>query len=91
MKYAVEMGLSAMIYIPSFVKTGSGIQKLMAEGAYTYRHAPTHRHTQQGDLISVLLLYQNKESIQKTAFEADISRRSTHFYIRLTRIHEFNA
>jgi hypothetical protein len=29
MKYAVEMGSGAMIYIPSFIKTGSGIQKLM--------------------------------------------------------------
>jgi hypothetical protein len=27
MKYAVEMGSSVMIYIPSFLKTGSGIQK----------------------------------------------------------------
>jgi hypothetical protein len=32
MKYAVEMGLGARIYIPSFVKTGSGIQKLRREG-----------------------------------------------------------
>jgi hypothetical protein len=30
MNYAVEMGLDAMIYIPSFIKTGSGIQKLIA-------------------------------------------------------------
>jgi hypothetical protein len=29
MKYAVEVGSSAMIYIPSFIKTGSGIQKLI--------------------------------------------------------------
>jgi hypothetical protein len=27
--YAVEMGSDAMIYIPSFIKTGSGVQKLM--------------------------------------------------------------
>jgi hypothetical protein len=32
MKYAVEMGSSVMIYIPSFIKTGSGIQKLIVEG-----------------------------------------------------------
>jgi hypothetical protein len=32
MKYAVEMGSGAMIYIPSFINTGSGIQKLMAAG-----------------------------------------------------------
>jgi hypothetical protein len=29
MKYAVEMGSGAMIYIPSFIKIGSGTQKLM--------------------------------------------------------------
>jgi hypothetical protein len=28
-KYAVEMGSDAMIYIPSFIKIGSGIQKPM--------------------------------------------------------------
>jgi hypothetical protein len=29
MKYAVEMGSCAMIYISSFIRIGSGIQKLM--------------------------------------------------------------
>jgi hypothetical protein len=29
LKYAVEMGSGAMIYIPSFIKIGSGIQKLI--------------------------------------------------------------
>jgi hypothetical protein len=29
MKYAVEMGSGAMIYVLSFVKIGSGVQKLM--------------------------------------------------------------
>jgi hypothetical protein len=28
MKYAVEMGSGAMIYIPNFTKSGSAIQKL---------------------------------------------------------------
>jgi hypothetical protein len=32
MKYAIEMGSGAMIYIPSFIKTGSGIQKLIGGG-----------------------------------------------------------
>jgi hypothetical protein len=36
MKYAVEMGSGAMIYIPSFRKIGSGIQKLIGR---------IHRHT----------------------------------------------
>jgi hypothetical protein len=29
MKDAVEMGSDAMIYVPSFIKTGSAIQKLI--------------------------------------------------------------
>jgi hypothetical protein len=37
MKYAVEMGSGAMIYIPSFRKIGSGIQKLIGEEGI-YRH-----------------------------------------------------
>ena len=39
MKYAVEMGSGTMIYIPSFVKTGSGIQALIRvayTGTYSY-------------------------------------------------------
>jgi hypothetical protein len=36
MKYAVEMGSGGMIYIPSFIKIGSGIQNLIGG---------THRHT----------------------------------------------
>jgi hypothetical protein len=31
MKHAVEIGLRAMAYTPSFIKTGSGIQKLTGE------------------------------------------------------------
>jgi hypothetical protein len=37
MKYVVEMGSGVMIYIPSFIKTGSGIRKLM-EGDYKDTH-----------------------------------------------------
>jgi hypothetical protein len=51
MKYAVEMGSGAMIYIPSFIKIGSGIQKLIGR-----------IHRKHGDLISLLLFLQNKES-----------------------------
>jgi hypothetical protein len=29
MKYTVKMGSDAMIYIPSFINIGSGIQKLI--------------------------------------------------------------
>jgi hypothetical protein len=34
MKYSVEMGSGAMIYIPNFIKIGSGIQNLTG-GEYT--------------------------------------------------------
>jgi hypothetical protein len=36
MKYVVEIGSGAMIYIPSFMKIGSGIQKFIGG---------IHRHT----------------------------------------------
>jgi hypothetical protein len=53
MKYAVETGSGAMMYIPSFVKIGSAIQKLI-RGI----------HRQQGDCISLLFIFFkiNKES-----------------------------
>jgi hypothetical protein len=54
MKYATEMGLGAMIYIPGFIKTGSGILKLMGEEGLTHRH--------HGDCTNVLEFFQNKES-----------------------------
>jgi hypothetical protein len=40
MKYAAEMGSGAMIYIPSFIKIGSGIHKMMVGG--------TQAHTWEG-------------------------------------------
>jgi hypothetical protein len=49
MKYAVKMGSDTMIYIPSFIKIGLCIKKLIGG---------THR--QQGHLIRLLLLFQNK-------------------------------
>jgi hypothetical protein len=38
MKYAVEMGSGAVIYIPSFMKTGSNIQKLIWWDMQTHRN-----------------------------------------------------
>jgi hypothetical protein len=49
MKYAVEMSLGAMIYMPSFIKTGLGIQKLMGGGGGVHR--------QHGDCKSPLLIF----------------------------------
>jgi hypothetical protein len=48
MKYAVEIGSGAMICIPSFIKTGSGIRKLIV-GGFTDR--------QHGDRISLLTFF----------------------------------
>jgi hypothetical protein len=53
MKYADEMGSGTMIYIPSFIKIGSGIQKLIRGDSQTHR--------KNGNLKS-LLFFQNKES-----------------------------
>jgi hypothetical protein len=50
MKYAIEMGSGAMIHIPSFIKIGSGIQTLIGG-----------IHRQHGDLISLLLFFQNRK------------------------------
>jgi hypothetical protein len=36
MRYALEMGSGVMIYLLSFIKNGSGIQKLL-EGIYRHR------------------------------------------------------
>jgi hypothetical protein len=51
MKYVVEMGSGALIYIPSFIKIGSGIQKLFGGGG----DSQTNR--EQGDLISLLYFF----------------------------------
>jgi hypothetical protein len=48
--YALEMGLSAMIYIPSFIKIDSGIQKLLG-GIHIQRDRQKH------DLKRLLLFF----------------------------------
>lgn len=53
MKYTTEMDSGDMIYTLIFIKTGSGIHKLTESG---------YADTQQGDLISLILFFQNKES-----------------------------
>jgi hypothetical protein len=60
MKYATEMGSGAMIYMPSLIKIGSGIKKLMGGGN---THTDTQMHRQDGESISQLsFVFQNKES-----------------------------
>jgi hypothetical protein len=56
MKYAVEMGSGAMI--PSSINIASGIRKLIGGNTQTHR--------QHGDIISLLLFFQNKESRLKS-------------------------
>jgi hypothetical protein len=57
MNYIAEMSLGALIYVPNSVKIDSAIQKLIGGGGI---HVQTD--TQQRDLISLILFYQNKES-----------------------------
>jgi hypothetical protein len=47
MEYTIEMGSGGMIYIPSFIKIGSGIQKLVGTG-------DSNTHGQHGDRIRLL-------------------------------------
>jgi hypothetical protein len=61
MKCDVEMCLDSMIYIPSFIMIGSGIQKLIKGDSQTQR--------QHGDCVSLLLFFQNEESRLKSISE----------------------
>jgi hypothetical protein len=56
MRNAVEIGSGSMMYIPIFIKIGSGIQ--------TFRRGDTNTDKQQSDLISLFsfILFQNNES-----------------------------
>jgi hypothetical protein len=60
MKYVVEMGSGAIIYVPSFINICSAIQKLNGEDLQPHRP--------HGDFISLVLFLQNKESRLKTAW-----------------------
>jgi hypothetical protein len=53
MKYTVEMGSAALIYIPSFIKISLGIQKLIGRDSQT--------HKENRVLISLLSFFENKE------------------------------
>jgi hypothetical protein len=54
MKYGIEMGSGAMMYIQSFIKFGSGIQKLIGGVRQTDR--------QQGDHIRLLLFFKIRKA-----------------------------
>jgi hypothetical protein len=55
MKYAVEMGLVTVIYVPSFIKFGSGNRKSIGGMRRS-------TDTQPDDRINLRLFLQNKES-----------------------------
>jgi hypothetical protein len=62
MKYAAEIGSGARTYIPSFIKIGSGIQKLIW-GIHTH----THTHTQHNYLfLFKIRKIGRKEYVQET-------------------------
>jgi hypothetical protein len=61
MKYASEMGSGAMIYIPSFIRIGSGIQKLI--GARGFKDTQTAWRSHKPTFI----FFQNKESRLKVS------------------------
>jgi hypothetical protein len=48
------VGSDAVIYIPSLIKIGSGVQMLIG-GGDTQTH--THTHGEQRDLISLLYIF----------------------------------
>jgi hypothetical protein len=45
MKYALEMGSGAMIYIPSFIKIGSAVQKLLGRDSQRQAAWRSHKPT----------------------------------------------
>jgi hypothetical protein len=55
MQYAVDMGSGGTIQVITFIKIDLGVQNIDA-GEYTYGQR------QKGDLISLLLVFQNLQS-----------------------------
>jgi hypothetical protein len=74
MKYTVEMGSGAMMCTPSFIKIGSGIQKLI--GGYT----GTQTHREHDDFISLFLFFKIRKVGQKLVSERRVR------YVMLRRL-----
>jgi hypothetical protein len=66
MKYVVEMGSGGMIYVPSYIKIGSVIQKLMRR---------IHRHRQHGYRMPIFFTLNKKLRLVHA-----ISRLSEYLY-----------
>jgi hypothetical protein len=62
MKYAIEMDSGGMIYVPGFIKIDPGVQKVLWEGILV------RTHMQQGDLVCLFLLFQNKKGRLKNYY-----------------------
>jgi hypothetical protein len=77
MKNAVEMGSCAMICIPSFIKIGSAIQKLIRGDTQTHKH--------HGDQISLLSFFQEKES--RFTHSLSLTQAAEPFYVRWVPCH----
>jgi hypothetical protein len=63
MNYAVEMWSNALIHISSFTEIGLTIKEsIRGPGTHTSTNTSMCTHKEGDDLISLLLLFQNKES-----------------------------
>jgi hypothetical protein len=54
--YVVKMELGTMLQLPSFIKFGSGIQKLIGG-----IHIQTHTNKPEGDFINLLYFFKIRE------------------------------
>jgi hypothetical protein len=87
MKYAVEMSSGATTYIPSFVRTGSGIQKIVGgRGGGGVVHIQIYR--KQGDLISLLLFFQDKENGLKMNLKETECEGMDYIQLAQDRVHQ---
>jgi hypothetical protein len=71
MKYALEIGSGAMIYIARFIKTSSGIHNLIGGNKQTHRQHVGHRR--------ILSFFKNNESrlIKSNAMNGSVSEENT--------------
>jgi hypothetical protein len=72
-KYAVEMGSSAMIHIPSFIKIGSGIQKLTA-GRHTDKQIVWRSRNTAENAITAIL-YRPEDKMNSPTFKHHVMTR----------------
>jgi hypothetical protein len=71
MKYAVEMGSGGNIYIPSFLKIGSGIQRLIG-GIHRHTDTQTSWRSHKPTLISKYGKQAKKTFICKSFVNRDL-------------------